>query len=333
MVVRKIVAVFVCFALWCSIPVQCRAERLLGFLDASSALEPVNVGKVAPRFCHSVGIRKFVNSFTSYQFVNPFPPFQDPLSRLEFPIDQWFWGLTGKYEARAWSISAQGWANVNRESVAKMQDSDWDDDANPSQKTIFSESECRLNKGLIFDTYIGVTIPWQRFNSVKPLLGYRYQYFSFTTHDGVQFDLGGSPIDLPGDGIDFRQIFNHLYFGGVFSRSFNLGTLFGNAQMLDFECQIDYALVSARNEDLHLLRKGDRMTAETTLGHCWHLLVSMEFFRRGTLSARIEADFKRLLTDGDHQLRNTLFNLNFSFDGSRVWSDQASISALGQIVF
>jgi len=51
------------------------------------------------------------------------------------------------------------------------------------------------------------------------------------------------------------------------------------------------------------------------------------------LSARVEADFKRLLTDGDHQLRNNFFSLNFSFDGSRVWSDQASISALGQLVF
>jgi hypothetical protein len=44
----------------------------------------------------------------------------------------------------------------------------------------------------------------------------------------------------------------------------------------------------------------------------------MGLFRRGALSARVEADFKRLITDGDHQLRNNFFNLNFSFDGSRV---------------
>lgn len=214
-----------------------------------------------------------------------------------------------------------------------MQDSDWDDDANPSQKTIFSESASRLNRGFLFDTNLAVSIPWRRFSNVRPVLGYRYQSFSFTTHDGGQAVLGGEVIDLPGDGIDFRQAYNHVYFGGVFNTSLELAGIFNNFPRVDLECQLDYALVSAKNEDFHLLRKGDRVTAESTVGHCWHCSISMGFFRRGALSARIEADFKRLLTDGNHELRNNLFNLNFSFDGSRVWSDQASISALGQLVF
>ncbi len=333
MVVRGVVAVFASLALWCFITLECHAEGVPGFPGGWSTFGAVDVVKGSPRLCQSMGIKKFINSFTSYQFVNPFPPFQDPLSRLEFPVDQWFLGLTAKYAARSWSVHTEGWVNVNRESGLKMQDSDWDDDANPSQKNIFSESACRLNKGLLFDTYVAVSIPWLRISNVRPLLGYRYQYFYFTTHDGAQVVLGSGAVDLPGDGIDFRQIFNHLYFGGVFNTSLDLGNILNNFPRVDLECQLDYALVSARNEDLHLLRKGERVTAENTTGHCWHFLVSMGLFRAGSLSARVEADFKRLLTDGDHQLRNNFFSLNFSFDGSKVWSDQASISALGQLVF
>jgi outer membrane protease len=336
MVVRGVVAVFVSLTLSCFIAVQCHAQGVSSLLADWTAFDAADFVKGSPGLCQSMGIRKFINSFTSYQFANPFPPFQDPLSRLEFPIDQWFLGLTTKYGARSWSVQAQGWINVNRESGLKMQDSDWDDDANPSQKTIFSESACRLNQGLLFDTYLAVNIPWQRFRNVRPVVGYRYQYFVFTTHDGAQAALGGSLEDqilaLPGDGIDFKQKFNHVYFGGVIRTSFEAGYMY-SLPRVDFECQVDYALVSAKNEDSHLLRAGDRLTVENTKGHCWHAMVAIGFMRRGVVSARIEADFKRLMTDGDHQLSNNLFNLNFSFDGSRVWSDQASISALGQLVF
>jgi len=333
MVARGVAVIFVSLALWCLNPSQGRAEGLPDFLGGLNPFDAGNILGGSPRLYPSVGLKKFINSFTSYQFANPFPPYQDPLSRLEFPIDQWFLGLTAKYRARSWSAQIEGWANLNRESGLKMQDSDWDDDSNPSQKTIFSESACRLNRGLIFDTCLAVSIPWVRFSTLRPLLGYRYQYFFFTTHDGYQAVLGGGVGDLPGDGIDFKQIFNHLYFGGVFNTSLDLSYILGNFPRVDLECQIDYALVSARNEDLHLLRTGERVTSENTAGHCWHFLMRMGFFRRGPLSARVEADFKRLITTGDHQLRNNLFNLDFSFNGSKVWSDQASISALGEIAF
>ncbi len=333
MVVRGVVAVFVCFTLSCFIAAQCSAEGLPTRLGGWNSFDAIDGVKGCPVLSQSLGMRKFINSFTSYQFANPFPPNQDPLSRLEFPIDQWFLGLTAKYVAQSWSVQAQGWVNVNRESGLKMQDSDWDDDANPSQKTIFSESACRLNKGLLFDTYLAVRIPWQRFGKVRPLVGYRYQYFAFTTHDGAQAALGAGVMDLPGDGIDFNQLFNHFYFGGVVSISFEPTIILSNLPRVDLECQVDYALITAKNEDFHLLRTGDRVTLENTRGHCWHVMVSAGFFKRGALSARVEADFKRLMTDGDHLLRNSLFNLNFSFDGSRVWSDQASISALGEFVF
>jgi hypothetical protein len=101
--------------------------------------------------------------------------------------------------------------------------------------------------------------------------------------------------------------------------------------MLDL--QLDYGLVTAANEDLHLLRTGDRVTKENTRGHCWHVSANAGFILRDSIKTRIEADFKRLLTNGSHRLINHPFEIDFSFDGAHVWSDQASISAVGEFSF
>jgi hypothetical protein len=113
----------------------------------------------------------------------------------------------------------------------------------------------------------------------------------------------------------------------------DLGRLIGVLMPVLVDLQFDYALVTAKNEDLHLLRSGDRVTEENTRGHCWHLALGVKTLVRNTLTARIEADFKRLLTNGSHRLTNPLFDLDFSFNGSQVWSDQASISAVGELSF
>jgi len=283
--------------------------------------------------CFSIGMKKYVNSFTSYQFPNPFPPGQDPLSRLEFPIDQWFMGVFSGYYAPAWNITTQLWTNVNRESGLRMQDSDWDDETRPSQKTIFSESRIRLNKGYLVDVGLTVAVPAISVPNVRPVFGCRYQHFDFTTHDGEQFTLDGDTADLPGDGIDFKQTFHHWYLGACVNMGIDLGGLVGVLIPVVVDLQFDYALVTAKNEDLHLLRSGDRVTEENTRGHCWHLAVGLGTFVSNTLTARIEADFKRLLTNGSHRLTNPLFDLDFSFNGSQVWSDQASISAVGKVSF
>ncbi len=283
--------------------------------------------------CFSVGMKKYVNSFTSYQFPNPFPPGQDPLSRLEFPIDQWFMGVFSCYNAPAWNLTSQVWTNVNRESGLRMQDSDWDDGTQQFQKTIFSESRIRLNRSYLMEVGLAVAMPVIRMPNVRPVFGWRYQHFDFTTHDGEQFTLEGDSADLPGDGIDFRQTFYHWYLGACLNLGIDLSGLVGMLMPVAMDLQFDYALVTAKNEDLHLLRSGDRITEENTRGHCWHLAVSLSTLVSNTLTARIEADFKRLLTNGSHRLTNPLFDLDFSFNGSQVWSDQASISAVGALSF
>jgi hypothetical protein len=280
----------------------------------------------------ALGLRKHVNSFTSYQFPNPFPPNQDPLSRLEFPIDQWFAGIKGSYSRGVLSVFVEGWTNLNRESGFDMQDSDWDDEALPFQKTIFSSSKCALNRGYLADIGLAVGRASSS-SSVRPIAGYRIQYFDFTTHDGVQMDLGGNVSQLPGDGIDFKQVFHHYYLGGLFVTSLGGGFSYGYPGTIQLTLQGDVAGVTGRNEDKHLLRDGDRVTVERTRGFSWHVALGASLDVRNLLRLKLEGDFKRIVTTGSHNLTNGTFNIDFSFDGARVWSDQATISAMGELRF
>jgi hypothetical protein len=286
-----------------------------------------------PRYLFSIELKKFCNSYTSYQFPNPFPPSQDPLSRLEFPIDQWFVGLNTGYKSTLWSIYGKVSTNINMESGLKMQDSDWDDETRPGQKTIFSESQCRLNTSVLADVGIVVGRGIGSWSFLRPVVGYRYQYFYFTSHDGEQYDISGVSMDLPGDGIDFKQEFNHFYGGGVLETVFNTPGSIGYSMPVKVSLQADLAMVRARNEDYHLLRAGERLTVEHTTGHCWHVGLSTDFVMNSRLKISLEGDFKRIITMGDHRLTNPLFAIDFSFDGSKVWSDQATLSANAQLDF
>ncbi|MBM3301034.1 MAG: omptin family outer membrane protease [Deltaproteobacteria bacterium] len=320
---RPVYALVAALVLVLSVLVECRAQ---GLRAAAPAAESYGSS-------FSLGIKKFVNSFTSYQFPNPFPPEQDPLSRLEFPIDQWFVGVSSGYATRYCSFRSQFWTNVNREGRLKMQDSDWDDESRPFQKTIFSESNCRLNRGLLADIGASAATPLSGTVNMEPVFGFRYQYFFFTTHDGFQDVLGGSTVDLTGDGIDFRQTFYHWYLGARYGTGFSPASALGLRWPATVEVQLDYGLVNAKNEDLHLLRAGERVTEERTRGHCWHVSINLDISVSDSFRAGIEADFKRLMTGGSHRLTNPLFSIDFSFSGSKVWSDQASISAVGLLIF
>jgi len=301
-------------------------------LPVAPACATDHVERANGHYC-SIGMKKYINSFTSYQFPNPFAPEQDPLSRLEFPIDQWFMGIETSYYARWWTLQCQGWMNVTREGSLKMQDSDWDDETRPGQKTIFSESKSRLNRGVLVDIRVTTATPLEQVINIRPVFGYRNESFFFTTHDGFQVVLGGGISDLPGDGIEFRQAFSHYYVGGSLNTTIKSTVAPVTLPEVALNCQFDYAFVSARNEDLHLLRSGERITRERTSGHCWHACLRAVCKANKTVWIVLEGDFKRLLTNGSHQLTNGLFNIDFSFGGSRVWSDQATISALAEIKF
>lgn len=305
-------------------------ERVDQFVDTLSGV----ASKLGPpQSRYAVGFKKFFNSFTSYQFPNPFTLAQDPLSRLEFPIDQWFVGSRYTYEAPHWTLLFDSYVNLNRDANLMMQDSDWEDESRPFQKTVFSESKCRLNRSWLLDLGLNVHPDWSIFKDVSPITGLRYQYFYFTTHDGYQVSLDGDHGDLPGDGIDFEQTFYHWYIGALFSTRINTSGILSSIPETSLTCQVDYALTTAKNEDLHLLRAGERVTRDNTGGHCWHLNAMFGIKMRHNMKAVFDVDFKRMITHGDHELSNTAYNVYFSFSGARVWSDQFSLTGLVEFNF
>jgi hypothetical protein len=303
------------------------------FGNGASVLGFGDPDQQSPRFNCTLSVRKYLSSFTSYEFPNPFAPFQDPLSRLEFPIDQWFLGGDVRYTSRWWAIAIDGAVNLSRESQLMMQDSDWEDDARPDQKTVFSESKCRLNRGMLVDVKLSLPSPIDLWLDVRPVIGYRHQYFSFTTYDGFQGDIRGNRIALPGDGIEFEQAFYHIYVGVDCFLEINGSRLMSALPRGQLEVQADYAAVVATNEDLHLLRLGERVTREKSSGHCWHLGLKAFCWRMSDFRLGFEGDFKRVITTGSHNLTNGPLRIDFSFGGSKIWSDQAWIGVIAQTKF
>ncbi|MGC8657700.1 MAG: omptin family outer membrane protease [Desulfomonilaceae bacterium] len=325
-----IVATILIVVYICAYPLAAQAQGLNDPLDTMSGLVST-VG--AKDWRYTIGFKKFFNSYTSYQFPNPFPPEQDPLSRLEFPIDQWFFGGAYIYNAWTWSASLDIWTNINKDSRSQMQDSDWDQENLPGQKSIFSESKCRLKRSWLGDLKFLLKPEVQLFKIVRPIFGVRYQTFSFVTHDGNQDSIDGYSVDLPGEGIEFDQSFYQYYVGGQLNTTLNNVVFSRLLTGLDIGLVVDYALVSAKNQDLHLLREGERITTEITNGHCWHAQATASFPMRDNIRMRLDVDFKRIVTNGDHQLTNSFFNVDFSFNGSRVWSDQLSAAATAELIF
>ena len=81
MVRRSFAAVsIVLFCLWTS----------CGFSQAQDFSGPFSGSLERQGYYGSIGVRKYFNSFTSYQFPDPEQPVLNPLSRLEWPWEQLF---------------------------------------------------------------------------------------------------------------------------------------------------------------------------------------------------------------------------------------------------
>ena len=77
--------------------------------------------------------------------------------------------------------------------------------------------------------------------------------------------------------------------------------------------------------------QADQFFAKYPTGFTVVDVASLGVLSRDRLNTRIEFDLKRVLTHGGHLLTNSLFDINFSFDGSRVWSDQVSLSGVIEV--
>src|SRR5512133_2977607 len=123
---------------------------LLGSLAAAPARAAETQEKeAAGPWSVSLRTKYFFRSHTSYEFGNPFPPYQTPLSRLEFPLSSWWAGASLRRDFSRFSAGVEIFRNLSPETEGRMMDSDWDDGERPAQKTIYSESSCRMEPSYI----------------------------------------------------------------------------------------------------------------------------------------------------------------------------------------
>ncbi|GAB7080618.1 omptin family outer membrane protease [Megalodesulfovibrio paquesii] len=273
------------------------------------------------------------DSWTSYEFGNPWAPYQSPLSRLEFPMDSIWTGLAVRGELGRVSLGMEFLTTLADQESGLMRDSDWDDDSIPGRLATFSSSACRMRPSYQFsadiDLQIADLVGLPEGVQLRPVAGFRWQQVSFTTHDGVQntFDPTGvadSFDPLFGDTIDFDQTWRQFFVG------VRLGYEWTDLPVLHrlaVHAQGDWSHVQGNNLDHHLLRE-DRVTRERTWGYAWHGLLGVSLGLSEQLDLDLEAEYLRIETTGSHEMiiRSMDTYINWSH-GVRAWSEQRTVSA------
>ncbi len=288
-------------------------------------------------FYGSIGVRKYFNSFTSYQFPDPDQPALDPLSRLEWPWEQLFWVVRAGAAVGRFQVNLEGAATLSVFSKLKAQDSDWLDVNNPDQKSVFSDAKAKP-RSWTFDASLSAPLTENAF--LRGLVGYRVQRFRFTYTDMLQGEIfdpnrGYFPPEFvfeSGPVIDFTQHYRHFYLGGIVFAALDLGAISPGLAWGEVltRFQADFGFVRADNEDFHILRTpGPRITTESSKGTSWHLNLGLEWRVSDRFGLTLEGDFMRIYTRGRHLLTEP--GLSESWDGARVWSEQKYITFSGSI--
>ncbi len=298
--------------------------------SAASALEKSGPVPLTEHFSLGAKVKYFLRSHTSYEFGNPLPPYQAPLSQLEFPLDSWWGGLEMRLNFSRFSVGLEALTNVSQNAHGDMEDSDWEDGARPDVKTIYSQSQMRVGPSYMARADVDIEVAdWlglPKWLSIRPLAGMRWQKFNLLAHDGIHYDYpsGDSPFMLYGDSIRFKQTY-WQYFAGI-RANMDLAKLTG-VPFLRLLAQFDWAYAEGQNEDNHLIRAGRRFTYEDTYGHAWHGLIGLKKGLWKNCTLGLDIDYLTISTTGSHRLLNRPMDIDMSFsNGVKVWSDQASLS-------
>ena len=297
---------------------------------SASTLEKNGPVSLTEHFSLGAKVKYLFRSHTSYEFGNPVPPYQAPLSRLEFPLNSWWGGLEMRLNFPRFSVGLEALTNISQNAHGKMEDSDWDDDARPDVKTIYSQSQMRVGPSYMaradVDLEVADWLGLPKWLSIRPLAGMRWQKFNLMAHDGIQYDYprGTSPFVMYGDGIRFKQTY-WQYFVGIRS-NIDLTRLTGISS-LRLLAQLDWAYVEGQNEDNHLLRAGQRFTCEDTYGEAWHGSIGLKKDLWKNFTIGLDVDYLAISTTGNHRMLNRPMGIDMSFsNGVKVWSDQTSLS-------
>ena len=281
----------------------------------------------------SLGLRKYINSYTSYEFLDPDFKFVDPLSKLEWPWEQTYGVVKAGLIYKGLQVNFEGASTLLTYSGLKAQDSDWTNETLPDQKTIFSDAEARP-RGWTFDASFGFDLPFT--NRIRWLAGYRAQQFRFTYTDMYQSELYRPDRNgfEPGEAIQFTQDYRHYYGGAVVGTEIDLGDITDSlaGRIISLRLQGDVGYVNANNVDYHVLRDpGPRYTFESTQGTSWRVNLGADLRMSQRFSLGVAGEFMRIRTYGSHSLTEP--SVEVSWHGARVWSDQKFIELNGAMRF
>lgn len=294
-----------------------------------------------------IGLQRYIVSHTSYEIGNSNPPFQKPLSRLEFPLNTWWLDFRLRRTCPRWSAGLKAGFSVARNVDGRMKDSDWENDNSPDMLTTYSESAMRAESNYHFRTDVDINISdWLGLPSsveIRPLFAFQFQRLSLMAHDGVQWtnglyqsdeemDLDGSiqSTELAGDSIHFRQDY-YLYQIGC-KGSYRM-RLTRNIEM-KLSGEADWGPAVAFNEDHHLKREGDLFGYIKSSGNSMYFTTGVDMVVAKTFTIGIIMDYLWIRTAGETRHYNAPRGENIKWtDGVKAWSDQTSLIARASYAF
>ena len=280
-----------------------------------------------------VGFRKYFSSFTSWQFPSADGGPQNPMSRLEYPWDQTFLAVRGTTAYTGLEVSMEWSGTLSVLSNPKAQDSDWQLNNNPGQKTDFSEAEA-TPRCWIVDLSCNMEIPG--LHHLRGVAGYRTSQFKFTNTDGYIANIFNNDVGpISGPSIEFSQYYQHLYAGGIFDWFLNAGDVFDGLMLpaLLIRAQADVSYVIGSSNDEHV--SGYYKTALIrSNGFGWHVNLTTGF-KTSRFGLTADADIRGIRTVGglDGVIQGESGLSGVTRGGAKVWSDQSYVGINGTIFF
>ena len=147
---------------------------------------------------------------------------------------------------------------------------------------------------------------------VWPVIGFRFQRFDLTGHDGDQIINDGTLPDIPpvgyhwtGDTITFNQQYYMGYIGAQLRHDYNVY----ERRCVTFVFQADWADTWGYNVDHHISGYEDqgihRYTMESTQGGAFHLALTAETPLSKRFFLGVQADHLEIRTWGSHHFVET----------------------------
>jgi hypothetical protein len=164
-------------------------------------------------FWMGLGVRKYVDGFTSFQFPGrDFAIANSPgKARFEWPLDQWFGVIRLGYDRGPVGVVVDYMATCGSGSGTKAQQTYWDVD--DGTVALFGRGRV-APRANVFDLGFTYALPIPAKSCEEPsfglaaIVGFRQQTYRYTLKDSND-NIPGSTINNRGDDVEFGQYYTH----------------------------------------------------------------------------------------------------------------------------